>query len=318
MTTGKIKATEDTWMYHMRRGEFEEAWKISDHVLQERGGKPCWELPRHFQYVWDGSSLQNKKVLIRCYHGLGDTIQFIRYTSLLKTIAREVIVWAQSPLIPLLQSMPSINSLIPLHDGTPEVKYDVDVESMELPHIFRTTLTTIPCDIPYLHVTPAFLPIDVHKLKVGLVWKPGNWDVRRSIPFKSLMTLFSTSYVQFIILQERAPEAGWQLGYGYYPGDFPLYEYARIIKGLDLLISIDSMPAHLAAAMNVPVWNILHADADWRWMKDREDSPWYPSMRLFRQQNQGDWEPVILKIKDELSSAVKAKAPSMPGVISSL
>jgi hypothetical protein len=295
-----IKPSEDPWMYHMRSGEFEQAWKISDRVLQERAGKPCWHLPRHFQYVWDGSSLENKRVLIRCYHGLGDTIQFIRYTSLLKRIAKEVIVWVQPPLIPLLQTIDSIDRLLPLDDGTPAVAYDVDIESMELPHTFKTTLQSIPSEVPYIDVQPNYLDLPGSKPRVGLVWKPGNWDLRRSIPFEKLTPLFELDHVQYIILQECAVEAGWKNGYGYYPGDFPLQEYASIIKGLDLLISIDSMPAHLAAAMNVRVWNILHADPDWRWMNDREDSPWYPSMRLFRQETQGEWDVVIAKLKKEL------------------
>src|SRR4051812_41787851 len=90
------------WMQCMRAGDFETAWKFSDSALIARAGKPCWHLSRHLQAVWDGSSLQGKRVLVRCYHGLGDTIQFIRYATMLKTIASRVIVWAQAPLLPLL------------------------------------------------------------------------------------------------------------------------------------------------------------------------------------------------------------------------
>src|SRR5829696_3315115 len=92
-----------SWMHHMRRGAFEQAWIFSDEVLESRAGKPCWHLPRHLQYVWDGTSLKGKRVLIRCYHGLGDTIECIRYAPLVHAIAAEVIVWAQPPLIPLLK-----------------------------------------------------------------------------------------------------------------------------------------------------------------------------------------------------------------------
>src|ERR1051325_8105906 len=127
--------TSNMWMRYMRRGEFEEAWKFSDADLKSREGKPCWHLPRHFQYIWNGTSLKGKRVLVRCYHGLGDTIQFIRYMPLVKAIAAEVIVWAQQPLIPLLKTVQGIDRLLPLHDGTPEVEYDADVEIMELPHI---------------------------------------------------------------------------------------------------------------------------------------------------------------------------------------
>jgi hypothetical protein len=291
-------------MYHMRRGEFEQAWKFSDAVLKERAGKPCWHWPRHQQYIWNGSSLKGKRVLVRCYHGLGDTIQFIRFMPLLKREASEVIVWAQPPLIPLLQTVTGIDQLLPLHDGTPEVNYDVDVEIMELPHVFRTTIITIPSQIPYLHVEPESLSADESKLAVGLVWRAGDWDSRRHLSFDVLLPLFQVNGIQLFILQADAEAAGWQPGYGIHPGEFSLADYARAIKGMDLVITVDSMPAHLAGAMGVPVWTLLHANADWRWMNDREDSPWYPTMRLFRQEKPGDWDTVIQKVKRQLQQLV--------------
>lgn len=295
----KKEAIVNPWFYHMRRGEFEEAWKFSDVILEERAGKPCWHLPRHQQYIWDGSSLKGKRVLVRCYHGLGDTIQFIRFAPLLKAIAKEVIVWAQPPLIPLLQTVEGIDRLLPLHDGTPEVDYDVDVEIMELSHIFRATVETIPTQIPYIHVGPKRL-LSGDEKNVGLVWRAGDWDPRRHLSFDTLLPLFKVPGINLLILQANAKEAGWKEGYGIHPGEFPLHEYAQIVRGLDLLITVDSMPAHLAGAMVVPVWTLLHAEADWRWMDNRDDSPWYPSMRLFRQKQQGDWAAVIAQVKAEL------------------
>ena len=118
----------DPWMEAMRRGDFAEAWKISDALLPTRATEDHQKLPRHFQKIWDGSSLAGKRVLVRCYHGLGDTIQFIRYAALLKEVAAEVIVWAQPSLIPLLRTVKGIDQLLPLHDGVPDVEYDVDVE----------------------------------------------------------------------------------------------------------------------------------------------------------------------------------------------
>ena len=281
-------------MQFMRAGAFEEAWKLSDKVLAA-GVNRDPRLPRHYQCVWDGSTLAGKRVLVRCYHGLGDTIQFIRYIPKLKEIAKEVIVWAQAPLLELLKNMPEIDLLLPLHDGQPEVKYDVDVEVMELPFIFRTTLDTIPCKVPYLHAEPLILS-DEHKFNVGLVWQSGNWNQARCIPFAALAPLATLKNVNLYILQANAEEAGWQEGFGIHPGEFTLYNYAGVIRGLDLMISVDSMPAHLAGAMNVPVWTILHDQADWRWMNTRSDSPWYPSMRLFRQQEKGNWETVMEEV----------------------
>ena len=126
------------WMQLMRCGNFEEALQLSDAVLADRAGKSCYHLPRHFQYFWDGSSLEGKQVLVRCYHGLGDTIQFIRYAPLIRSIAKEVAVLAPPALIPLLRSVQGISHFLPLHDGHSGADYEVEVEVMELLHVFRT------------------------------------------------------------------------------------------------------------------------------------------------------------------------------------
>jgi hypothetical protein len=293
------KLSSDIWIENMRSGEFEKAWQFSDKVLASRINRDYQRLPRHFQSIWDGTPLNNKRVLIRCYHGLGDTIQFIRYALLVKQIAREVIVWAQSSLIDLLKTVEGIDRLLPLHDGVPEVEFDVDVEIMELPHIFRTTLATIPAEVPYIHVEPLKFTA-TSLLKVGLVWQAGDWDQSRNVPFSELKPLFQIEGLEIIILQANARAAGWKEGQGINPGAFDLIDYAGMIKGLDLLISVDSMPAHLAGALNVPVLVMLQHHADWRWMKGRRDSLWYPSMRLFRQQKQGEWQSVVREIAGRL------------------
>jgi hypothetical protein len=300
MSQDNKEGSSDVWTQHMLQGNFEAAWKFSDDVLRSNAGKPCSHLPRHFQYIWDGASLKGKRVLIRCYHGLGDTIQFIRFAPLVKAIARSVTVWAQPPLIPLLKTIVGIDQLLPLHDGTPEVEYDVDVEVMELPHIFRITPDNIPSKIPYLHAEPIRLQSHDQSLAVGLVWKAGDWDEGRSIPFSFLKPLAALEGINLYILQAGAESLGWHEGFGIHPGAFSLYDYAGVIKGLDLLISVDSMPVHLAGALGKPVWNLLQANADWRWMAKRRDSPWYPTMRIFRQEQQGEWGPVIQHVAAEL------------------
>jgi len=176
---------------------------------------------------------------------------------------------------------------------------------MELPHIFRTTLATIPASIPYLHVEPRSLAADDDRVAVGLVWKAGDWDGRRSVPFSMLAPLATLPGVQLYILQGDAERAGWQEDIGINPGALNLYEYARVIRGLDLLITVDSMPTHLAGALGVPVWTLLHAEADWRWMQHRNDSPWYPTMRLFRQEQSGNWQGVIARVTAELEDLGK-------------
>jgi hypothetical protein len=298
--------SSDNWFALMKQCRWETAWEISDKSLRSRAGKSCWHMPRHLQYIWNGELIEGKKVLVRCYHGLGDTIQFIRFTSSLKKIAKEVIVWAQPKLIALVNTVDGIDKLLPLHDGTPDVEYDADVEIMELPHIFRTTLHTLPCSVPYIHVDPALLKND-GTLKVGLVWKAGDWNEERSMPFQMYYSLAAIEGITFYILQPDAVLAGWKYEFGIHPGEFEVAEYATYIKAMDLLISIDSMPVHLAGAMGIPVWNLLQLDADWRWMDNRDDSPWYPTMRLFRQRVQGEWEPVIARVKQELEQLVRQR-----------
>jgi hypothetical protein len=289
----------DSWMRHMRRGEFEEAWRVSDEVLRERRGRSCDHLPRHFQWVWNGEPLDGQRVLIRCYHGLGDTLQFIRYAPLVRRVARQVIVWAQPELLPLLQTADGIHNLLPLHRGAPDVEYDIDVESMELSHIFRSTVETLPGDVPYLHVTPAELPADGN-LHVGLVWKCGDWAPERSVPVELLAPLAEIPGVTLHVLQRGSGLVERPAGFGVDSGCDDIFGAARTLAALDLLISTDTMPVHLAGALGVRTWTLLQAEADWRWMDEREESPWYPTMRLFRQPRPGDWQSVISRVAAEL------------------
>jgi hypothetical protein len=171
---------------------------------------------------------------------------------------------------------------------------------MELPHIFRTTLATIPTAIPYLHIAPAALPRH-GRLAVGVVWATGEWEhARRSLPFPLLIPLAAVPGVTLYILQRGPALSQYQHGIGTLSGSDNVVEAARIIRALDLVISVDTMPAHLAGALGVPVWTLLDTVADWRWMDGREDSPWYPTMRLFRQECPGAWEPVIARVVAEL------------------
>lgn len=283
----------------MRRGDFAAAWSISDAQLQRRSSVDQYNLPRHQQSVWDGRPVSGKRVLVRCYHGLGDTIQFIRYAPLLKREAAEVIVWAQPSLIPLLRTVNGTDRLLPLHDGAPDVDYDVDLDVTELPYVFRTTLETIPADVPYVHIEPALRRVD-ERLRVGVIWQAGDWDEARSIPFASIRRLARLDEIDWHILQRDAASAGWDGRFGRIAGgDNPLDD-ARVMRSLDLVISVDTMTAHLAGALGQPVWTLLAVDADWRWLLNRNDSPWYPTMRLFRQREAGQWDSVIDEVAAEL------------------
>lgn len=297
-------ADDDPWTRHMRRGEWERAWELSDAGLPQRAARPCHHLPRHLQYVWTGAAVEGRRVLVRCYHGLGDTLQFIRYVPRLAALASEVVVWAQPGLLPLLGQVPGISRLLPLHDGTPEVEYDVDVELMELPHVLRSRPDQLPTRVPYLHAEPLELPRDGHddRTRVGVVWQGGDWNPERSMAFGTIAPLARLPGVRLLIVQPQAVAAGWDGNTGEFLGEFDIPAYARALAALDLLVTIDSMPAHLAGALGVPTWLLLHHDPDWRWMEGRDDSPWYPGMRLFRQRAPGDWAGVIGAVRAALSA----------------
>jgi hypothetical protein len=281
----------ERWLGCMRRGDFDAAWDLSDASVRARAGVPCWHLPRDRQSIWNGTPIDGKRVLVRCYHGLGDTVQFIRYAPMLRERAREVLVWAQPSLLPLLFDVDGIDALLPLHDGTPAAHYDVDVEVMELAHVFRSNAETLPRSIPYLRAEPSPLP-PRDGLAVGVVWKAGDWNSSRSVPPEALEPLFGVDGVTFFSLQRDETHPQLQALEG---TDDPLLT-ARLIRAMDLVISVDTFPAHLAGALGARVWTLLPEMCDWRWMEERGDTPWYPTMRLFRQQRQGDWSSVFADV----------------------
>ena len=300
-------AAVSAWLHHMRRGDFESAWRVSDALIAARGGAPQWHLPRHEQAVWDGTPVDGRRVLVRCYHGLGDTLQFVRFAPRLRERAREVTFWVQRELIPLLESVPGIDRLLPLHDGTPEVEYDVDVEVMELPHVLRVPLADLPGEVPYLHVEPAPRVGD-GRLAVGLVWSAGGWDAKRNAPYDALAPLAEVPGVSLHVLQRGPAREEWRPGLGVLSGAEDLPGLARLMRSLDLVVTVDSMPAHLAGALGVPVWVALHAEADWRWMDGRDDSPWYPTMRLFRQEEPDAWRPLFQRIARSMRRLAERRA----------
>jgi hypothetical protein len=298
----------DAWSEHMRTGNFSAAWRICDRVLDSRRGETCFHLPRHLQWIWNGSPVDDRHVLVRCYHGLGDTIQFARFLPMLQTRARSVTVWAQPRLIPLLETLePRIRNLeprlrfLPLHDGDVGIEYDEDVEIMELAHVFRTTLDALPAAVPYFSVDAMPLARNCRP-SIGLVWRAGDWDTERSIPFSELSPLIDID-ADWYVLQGGDATGEPRRGFGTPVGTSDIGELAAAMRGLDLVITIDSMTAHLAGALAVPVWTLVPYHADWRWMEDRSDSPWYPTLRLFRQPSPGDWHSVIACVTRELAKA---------------
>jgi hypothetical protein len=299
---------QERWLKHMRRGEWQAAWQISDCELQRR--LSCKQIadgsqPRHLQSIWDGRSLIGRRVLVRCYHGLGDTVQFVRLMPMLRQQAAQVVVWAQAPLLPLLRTAGGIDRLIPLSDGHPDMSYDTDIEIMELPHALRLSPATVPAEVPYFDLGTCAAAVRQHELpRVGIVWQSGGWDPRRSVPQALMEDLLQLEGVTWLIFQRGPALNLWPRGKGQIPSITNIMDEALAMRSLDLLISVDTLSAHLAGALGVPTWTLIPAVADWRWMQDREDSPWYPTMRLFRQDRDGDWEPVIARVHATLESVL--------------
>jgi hypothetical protein len=304
------------WFCLMLLGRFEDAWRQTDRTEARRlaRGDTTRELPRHFQRVWNGAPFAGKRVLVRCYHGLGDTLQFIRYIPLLRETAAHVTVQCQPSLATLLRSVTAIDSMIFLDDSRPEPPFDLDIELMELPYAFRTTLETIPAAAPYLSV-----PADMVRARrlsrdtfnVGLVWSSGTWNPERNARLREFEALSLIPTIRLFSLQrgpaEQELDACTDMGIApAEPGGGAL-EDAAMINNLDLVISVDTMVAHLAGALGRSVWTVLPFSADWRWMLNRSDSPWYPTMRLFRQSRRGEWQPLIANVARELAALAAAR-----------
>jgi hypothetical protein len=291
----------------MRRGDFERAWAVSDRILAERRARGDFDYaqPRHCQTIWDGRPLARKHVLIRCYHGLGDTVMFIRFANRLRAIAREVSVWAQPPLLPLIATMKDVDRVLPLHDGTPDLEYDLDIEVMELAHALRVTRAELGSSVPFLSAPepPILLP-RAERFRVGVIWAAGDWAPQRSMRLADLEPLMRLPQVSLYSLQRGSA----RLQAKEFPipdiGSDDVETFSATLRAIDLFISVDTFGPHLAGAMGLPVWVLLHRNCDWRWMESGSATPWYPSMRLFRQRHEGDWRSVVEDVASALATAL--------------
>lgn len=301
-------AVDCDWALAMRRGAFESAWEIADRDLLafRKSPTPKHTGPRHLQRIWRGESLRGKRVLVRCYHGLGDTIQFIRFIAPLREIALRVVVWCQPELISIIADVAGVDHVMPLHNGTLEVEHDVDIEIMELPHALRATPAMIAMRGPYLRAgaapaTPAARGRG--ELSIGLVWQAGDWDQRRSVPARDLARLAGFPGIKLYSLQRGPSSADRHMIPAKDMSTPDLRALADLIAGLDLVICVDTMIAHLCGALGCEAWILLHADCDWRWSPELPHSIWYPSLRLFHQRKAGKWSEVI----DEVAKALRTR-----------
>lgn len=297
-------------------GNFAKGWR--EHQWRRKANlRSILDSQRAEGSTWDGSSFVGKSLLIRYEQGMGDSLQFVRYAPAVKARGGTVIFETLKPLLGLLGTSDGVDQLAEAApDGEPTIKSDLHVFALDLPRILGTTLKTIPADIPYVYPDRAKVGLWRERLagpefKVGVVWagspKHSN-DCNRSCPLASFAALAGIEGVRLYGLQKgpaaaQADKAASKMeihNLGEQFGDFA--DTAAAIENLDLVISVDTAVLHLAGAMGKQVWAILPFVADWRWMVDREDSPWYPTMRLFRQRRPGDWDDVLRRVAQQLRS----------------
>nr|WP_315889729.1 tetratricopeptide repeat-containing glycosyltransferase family protein [Kovacikia minuta] len=286
--------------------EYEWRWRCASTQLPPLPGKR-----------WDGRDLQGQKILLYAEQGFGDTIQFIRYASRVSQRNGEVMVACSKELVRLLTGIPDIQFTYQT-DFFPDVDWHLPL--LSLPFVLQEMPNQVPWQVPYLS-PPEETTIFLEKpssngLKVGIVWSSGYRKTKgllrihkmKSIPLPTFMKFLSIPKVALYSLQVGLNSRDiTQFGFEEQLQDLSpqlkdFADTAAVITQLDLVISVDTAVAHLAGALGKPVWVLLPFSADWRWMLEREDSPWYPTMRLFRQKQPGDWNGVLQQVSQSLLS----------------
>lgn len=285
------------WISAMRAGRYDAAWTIAEASLRARdpATRDDPSLPYHQRWVWDGTDPHGRDVLVRCYHGLGDTLQFARYLPLLARRARTLTVEAQPRLTDLLGSIEGIDRLVPFDPARPLPAGECDIEITELDLVLR-----VPPDAvagPYIRASRAILPQGT----VAVCPSAGEWDPARNIPEALLSRVCGLAPTLTLAAQPTTLPVLNALGC-----PFDMGVTAGFVAAADLVITVDTMIAHLAGAMGRPTWLLLKAEPDWRWAPDRRTSAWYPSMRLYAQQRPGDWESVAAQVAHDLAARVAA------------
>jgi hypothetical protein len=283
------------WVTAMREERFAAAWALSAEALAARdpATRDDPRLPYHRRWVWDGSDVTGRHVLVRCYHGLGDTIQFARFLPLLARRTASLTVEMQPRLIDLFAGMVGVDRLLPFDPARPLPASDCDIEITELDFVLRAPPGIAPP--PYVHAPRAVLPRET----VGLCYGAGDWDCDRCVPPELFAPICRRASCITLMpeptnLPVRNPQGC--------PRD--MATTASLVMGVDLVITVDTMIAHLAGAMGKPTRLLLKAEPDWRWSPRATGSPWYPSMRLYAQKRPGDWATVLGRVEGDLGTPI--------------
>ncbi len=310
-------------MMLLQAGLFQEGWEEYEWRWRTRH---FTKAIRNFTPpLWNGEALGDRVLLLHAEQGFGDTLQFCRYVPLIR--GGKIILEVPAPLVRLLARLPGVSQIVA--QGTPLPHFDVHCPLLTLPRVFATTLETIPADTPYLRAEPretshwqrrlAQLP----GLRVGLVWAGGYRphlaanDARRSLPLQAFEPLADVRGVSFVSLQTgpaaaQAVSSRSRLKLTDVSAELTDFAAtAALIQALDLVIGVDTAVVHLAGALGKPVWLLNRFETCWRWLRDRSDSPWYPSLRQFRQHEPGKWPEVIADVVVALTESADTAAASL-------
>jgi tetratricopeptide (TPR) repeat protein len=303
-------------MTHLSLGDLEAGWKAYEWRWKTGAfarQRRIFQAPQ-----WQGDeSVAGKTILLHAEQGFGDTIQLVRYAGLLVQMGATVVCEVQAELQPLLSQLDGISVIA---SGTPLPAFDLHCPLFSLPFAFKTRLETIPADGPYLAASAErqaywLTRLPQRRPRAGFVWSGSaahRSDAARSIPLERLAALFRDPPLSCVSLQTELRSADKDVLADlpkliHLGGDIRDFaDTAAIISLLDIVVSVDTVVAHLAAAMGKPVLILLPHVADFRWMREREDTPWYPTAKLLRQPAGGDWEGVIARLRDELSQVEPA------------
>ena len=293
------------------RGDFEKGWPLYEARCHEPG-----YVRREFgQPLWTGGSVSGRRILVHAEQGFGDAIQFVRYAALIAKGGGEVVVECAPALVELFRTATGVSEVVA--PGDPLPAFDLHIAMLSQPLAFQTRSESIPREVPYLFADErrgetwrARLGHDSSRLRVGLAWmgNPKSHFLRqRHITLPELLPLLGVEGIDFYSLQvgpgsgqiRQTESAAAIIDHSALIQDFA--DTAALMKQLDLIISVDTAVAHLAGALARPVWTLLPFVPDWRWRLETEETPWYPTMRLFRQSSPGDWNSVIRRVAGELA-----------------
>jgi hypothetical protein len=287
------------WQAHMLAADFDSAWRESD-WLRERGTTD----PHRF---WNGEPIDRQRLIVRSLHGLGDAVQMLSYAPLLRARASRIIFEVAPALLPIAHLFDGVEDVItwgPLAPSHPPV-WDVQLEITELPYLFRTTLADLPIATRYLKLPLSSLALAAEKMhppvkpRIGIVLSSADWNATRDCPASHLAPLLTDPRYEFWNLHPQPlPGLHHQVditGKGLLP-------LAATITQLDAVITVDTLAAHLAGALGIRTLLLLQYAADWRWLHDRDASPWYPSLKLFRQPTPGDWPGAVRALSQHLDT----------------